>query len=125
MEEIDVIKKPHTKSGYTEETLIDLAMCVDDPIFFIKKFVKIQHPLKGAVDFEPFPYQLDLINAFHQNRFVCGLTARQMGKCLVSNNSINVNGCQVKIKNLLNHGFRNKLVCLLEEVLLTLRIIYQ
>jgi hypothetical protein len=118
MEEIDVIKKPYTKSGYTEETLMDLAICVDDPIYFIKKFVKIQHPLKGAVDFEPFPYQLDLINAFHYNRFVIGLTGRQLGKSLQRDSSIYCNGCQIKIGNLFKSlNIRTKLVEFLESAL--------
>lgn len=78
--ELDIVKRPHTKSSYSEQNLLDLVMCIEDPFFFIKNFVKIQHPIKGAVPFEPYPFQYDLINAFNDQRFVCALTARQMGK---------------------------------------------
>lgn len=54
--------------------------CIDDPLFFIERFVKIQHPLKGAVPFQPYPFQVEIIKAFHEHRFSIALTARQMGK---------------------------------------------
>lgn len=80
MPDLDVTKKPHIKSDYTEEHLTHLIQCVDDPHYFITNFVKIQHPTRGAIKFEMYPYQVDLINAFHFHRFSVALTARQMGK---------------------------------------------
>lgn len=78
--ELDVVKRPNSKSSYTEESLLDLVMCMEDPLFFIRNFMKIQHPLRGAVPFDPYPFQVDLVRAFHDNRFTIALTARQMGK---------------------------------------------
>ena len=78
--EYEIIKKPNSVSEYTEESLTDLLRCVDDPLFFIRRFVKIQHAMRGAVPFEPYPFQVDLIRAFHEHRFSIALTARQMGK---------------------------------------------
>jgi hypothetical protein len=82
--DLDIIKKPYSKSGYTEETLLQLSMCVDDPMYFMRNFMHIQHPLRGAIPFEPYPFQIGLINAFHGHRFTVALTARQMGKTTVA-----------------------------------------
>lgn len=83
-DETDVIKKAYSKSSYTEQSMLELVQCVEDPLYFMRKFMKIQHPMKGAIPFEPYPFQLDIINAFHSNRFTIALTARQMGKTTVA-----------------------------------------
>src|SRR4051794_33959226 len=54
--------------------------CVDDPLYFMRHFMRVQHPTKGSVAFDPFPFQVRLIEAFHKNRFCIALTARQAGK---------------------------------------------
>lgn len=116
MEEKDIIKKPYSKSGYTEETLMELMKCADDPLYFIENFVQIQHPMKGAVPFVPYPFQYDLIKAFHEHRFSISLTARQMGKTFASNTIISKNKDQIKIHKLLKTlTFREKIVDLLER----------
>ena len=79
-EDLDIIKKPHSKTAYTEEKMLELIQCCDDPLYFMKTFMKIQHPIRGALPFDPFPFQLRIIEAFHKNRFTIALTARQMGK---------------------------------------------
>lgn len=78
--DLDIIKKPYTKTEYSTEQLFELVQCVEDPMYFLRNFMKIQHPLKGAIPFEPYPFQIDMIRAFHDNRFTVALTARQMGK---------------------------------------------
>lgn len=78
----DVIKKPYLKSSYNSEQLEQLARCVDDPIYFIENFVKVQHPTKGLVPLKLYPFQKDMVLAFAKNRFVIGTLARQMGKAL-------------------------------------------
>ena len=80
--EIDIVKKPHQKSSYSQTDLVDLIRCTDDPFYFIHNFVKVQHPLRGALPLRLYPFQVELINAFHNNRFSIALTARQMGKAL-------------------------------------------
>jgi hypothetical protein len=76
----DVVKRPRSKTSYTQESLLDLVLCMEDPLYFMRKFVKIQHPMKGAQPFIPYPFQVDLLNAFHENKNAIALTARQMGK---------------------------------------------
>ncbi len=76
----DRVKNPNAKSAYSLDDIQDLVRCIEDPMFFLRNFMKIQHPLKGALPFEPYPFQERIISAFHKNRFTIALTARQLGK---------------------------------------------
>lgn len=84
----DIIKKGHIKDSFTQAQLLDVMRSIDDPIYFIEKFIKVQHPIKGAVPLVLFPYQHRLIAAYHENRFCVALTGRQLGKCLDLNTKI-------------------------------------
>ena len=64
-----------TRSDQVQEIL----KCGKDPIYFIKKYVKIRHPTRGVIPFETFPYQDDCINAFEEHRLNIILKARQLG----------------------------------------------
>lgn len=80
--ESEATKSANAKSEYSEDQLLELLRCVDDPLYFMRSFMKVQHPLKGAIPFEPYPFQERLIDTFHNNRLSIALTARQMGKAL-------------------------------------------
>ena len=46
----------------TEEHVEHLRKCVDPqtgPAYFMANFVKIQHPVKGGIKFEPFEFRKD------------------------------------------------------------------
>jgi len=66
--------------SYTEEQAIELAKCIDDPVYFIKNYVKIVNVDRGLVPFEMWPFQEDMVNTFHQNRFSIAKMPRQVGK---------------------------------------------
>lgn len=76
----DLIKKGHTKDTYNASKLEELEKSTDDPIYFIERFIKVQHPIKGSVPLVLYPFQRRMVEGFWKNRFVVGLTARQMGK---------------------------------------------
>lgn len=63
---------------YTEEEIAEYVWCISDPIPFMLKCM-IQHPLQGAILFEPYLHQLDLIDHFQANQFSMVNSARQMG----------------------------------------------
>ena len=63
-----------------EDELMKCADPVDGPVFFMRNFVYIQHPVKGSIIFEPFHYQLDLVHNYHNYRFSINMLGRQMGK---------------------------------------------
>ena len=78
--DLDIIKKPHSKIDFSETNLLELMQCMDDPLFFMRSFMKVQHPTKGALSFEPYEYQKRMIKAMHEYRFSILMTARQSGK---------------------------------------------
>jgi hypothetical protein len=53
--------------------------CAADPVYFMKKYCKIQHPTKGKIRFELFPFQEKTLNEFKNNRYNIVLKSRQTG----------------------------------------------
>ncbi|MEK6881931.1 MAG: terminase family protein [Nanoarchaeota archaeon] len=62
-----------------KQLISEIINCGKSPSYFIKKYVKIQHPLRGLIPFATFQYQDDLLSAFVKNRFNIVLKARQVG----------------------------------------------
>jgi len=78
-----LVKKPHTKQAFTSEQLLDFAKCadpIDGPMYFMTHFFYIQHPVRGQLLYDPYKYQIGLINTYHMNRFSINLLGRQLGK---------------------------------------------
>lgn len=80
-----LIKKAHKKEKYTNEQVNHLLKCSDPimgPYYFLRNFFYIQHPVKGKLVFEPFDYQVRLVESYHNHRFNVNLLPRQSGKAL-------------------------------------------
>ena len=78
-----LIKKAHAPQKYTLEEVKHLEACMDPingPLYFCENFLKIQHPTRGAIKFEPYEYQVRLIQAYHENKQCIAMLPRQMGK---------------------------------------------
>lgn len=87
MSDNELIKKPFAKINYTPQQIKELQMCHDPlrgPVYFMTTFMKIQHPIKGEMFFDPFDYQYDLINTYHNYRYSIAMCARQLGKTTVA-----------------------------------------
>lgn len=76
------LKRTNEEHEYTPEQLLELRKCAEEPIYFIDRYCRIQHPVKGSVPFRLYNYQKEMIHAFMENRFVVVLSARQTGKAL-------------------------------------------
>lgn len=53
--------------------------CMQDPIYFMKKYVKIQHPQRGTIPFELYKFQEETLGDFHKYNKNIVLKSRQMG----------------------------------------------
>jgi hypothetical protein len=76
-------KKAHTKEKFTEQEVMDMALCMDPAsgyLHFAKNFFHIQHPVQGKVKFTPYEYQERLLSAYHDYRFNINMLPRQSGK---------------------------------------------
>ena len=72
--------KAHTKKEYTEHEIREIAKCMDDPIYFIKTYIKIVNIDEGLVPFDMYKFQEKMVNTFHNNRFSICKLPRQSGK---------------------------------------------
>jgi Terminase large subunit, T4likevirus-type, N-terminal len=61
------------------EQIQEILRCGKDPIYFMKKYVKIQHAKRGLIPFETYDFQDDCVKSFEDNRFNIVLKSRQLG----------------------------------------------
>ena len=76
-------KKANTRETYTNEQVEDLMKCMDPAtgyLYFAENFAYIQHPVRGKLLFDPFKYQLGLMDSYHNYRFNINMMPRQTGK---------------------------------------------
>ena len=73
-------KTPYRKEKYTEEQLLELALCSQDPKHFMKEHCYIQHPTQGRMKFALYDFQEELVDTYHNNRYSISMLARQTGK---------------------------------------------
>ena len=62
----DVIKQEYIK-------------CASDPVYFMKKYCVIQHPIQGKIPFHLYHFQEKVVEDLVQHRFNIVLKARQLG----------------------------------------------
>ena len=72
--------KAHTKKEYSEDQIIEIAKCMDDPVYFIQTYIKIVNIDSGLVPFNMYKFQEKMVNTFHNNRFSICKLPRQSGK---------------------------------------------
>ena len=77
----DQVKRPQEEHEYTIDQIKSFKTCSEDILYFLK-YIKIVHPDKGRVVFDPYEYQKKLFKLLVEERFVACLMARQMGKDL-------------------------------------------
>lgn len=67
----------------TEEQIREVLLCADPDTgyeYFMRTYFYIQHPIYGQLLYDPYPYQVNLIQNYHNNRLSISMLARQMGK---------------------------------------------
>ena len=62
----------------------EILKCGKDPTYFMKKYCKIQHQLRGLIPFDTYDFQDDCVKQFQQHRFNIVLKSRQLGLSTVS-----------------------------------------
>jgi hypothetical protein len=75
---------PDAQFEYTHEQVHEMLKCANDPVHFIKNYIKVVHPTRGIVPLELYGYQEDMIRLMHGDSDVIVLSARQTGKSTVS-----------------------------------------
>ena len=75
-----LLKNIGVQVDWTPETVEEYKKCMESPLYFIKNYVEIVHVDKGLVKFDMWDFQEDMINKFHNERFVICKMPRQTGK---------------------------------------------
>ncbi len=57
----------------------EIIKCGKDPNYFFKNYLKIQHPVRGLIPFDTFPFQDECVDKFNDHRFNIVLKSRQLG----------------------------------------------
>jgi len=78
------IKRDGVEQGWAAEEIREYALCMKDPVYFAKKYLKVISLDKGLVDFNLYDYQEKMFHHFNDNRFSIVLACRQSGKSISS-----------------------------------------
>jgi len=82
-----LVKPANQIFDYDEKTIKEFQQCCDDvdgALYFMVNFMRIQHPVHGQMQFDPYDYQLDLIKNYNKFRYSINMLGRQMGKTTVA-----------------------------------------
>ena len=57
----------------------EIIKCGKDPAYFFNSYLRIQHPVRGLIKFDTYPFQDECVETFLENRFSIILKSRQLG----------------------------------------------
>ena len=75
-----LLKKSNVPVNWTKEQILEYQKCMENPIYFIKNYIKIVSLDEGLVPFELYDFQEDIVDTIHDNRFTICKMPRQSGK---------------------------------------------
>ena len=75
-----LLKRANQQIEWTEDLVQEWVKCAEDPLYFIKTYMKIITLNEGLQTYQPWPYQEEMIKKFVDNRYTIVTTARQAGK---------------------------------------------
>jgi hypothetical protein len=76
----DRLKRVGVELSYTEEQVKEIIKCTEDPVYFIRTYVKIVNVDLGLIPFDMWDFQEKMVQDFHENRFCICKMPRQVGK---------------------------------------------
>ena len=74
------LKKANIAQEWTREEVEEYTKCMNDPLYFIQKYIKIVSLDEGLVPFNLYNFQKEMVGTFHENRFTICKLPRQSGK---------------------------------------------
>ena len=77
------LKRANVNTNFTPEQVQEFIKCSQNPVYFIRNYIKIVNLDQGIVGFDLYDFQEDMVNRFHENRFNIAKLPRQSGKSTV------------------------------------------
>tara|TARA_B100000073_G_scaffold337696_1_gene333920 strand:- start:584 stop:2278 length:1695 start_codon:yes stop_codon:yes gene_type:complete len=75
-----LLKQRGVQIEFTKEQVKEVIKCSQDPEYFLEHYIKVISLDEGIVPFIPYPFQRELVDSFHGNRFTICKLPRQSGK---------------------------------------------
>jgi len=77
------LKKANVSTQFTKKQVAEYMKCAQDPVYFIRQYIRIVSLDEGIVPFDMYNFQEDMVGKFHEHRFnICKLP-RQSGKSTI------------------------------------------
>ena len=67
------------KKDYRTLLMEEYKRCCADPAYFMRKYVYIQHPMRGRILFNLYPFQEKVLHLFRDSKNIIVLKSRQLG----------------------------------------------
>ena len=77
------LKKANTAIDFTPDEVAEVLRCSEDPVYFIKNYIKIVSLDKGLIPFDMYHFQEEMVSKFHDHRFNIAKLPRQSGKSTI------------------------------------------
>ena len=77
------LKKANTAIDFTPDEVAEVLKCSEDPVYFIKNYIKIVSLDKGLIPFDMYHFQEEMVSKFHDHRFNIAKLPRQSGKSTI------------------------------------------
>ena len=77
------LKKANVSQKFTKKQIGEVLRCSEDPVYFIKTYIKIVSLDKGLIPFDMYHFQEEMVEKFHGNRFNIAKLPRQSGKSTI------------------------------------------
>tara|TARA_B100002019_G_scaffold82452_1_gene71198 strand:+ start:1450 stop:3102 length:1653 start_codon:yes stop_codon:yes gene_type:complete len=77
------LKKANVSTNFTKKQIAEYLKCAENPVYFIRKYIKIVSLDEGVIPFRMYDFQEDMVNKFHENRFNIAKLPRQSGKSTI------------------------------------------
>tara|TARA_Y100000768_G_scaffold367990_1_gene331553 strand:- start:1462 stop:3177 length:1716 start_codon:yes stop_codon:yes gene_type:complete len=75
-----LLKQRGVEIAYSKEQIKEVMKCASDPEYFLEHYIKVISLDEGIIPFIPYPFQRELVDSFHNNRFTICKLPRQSGK---------------------------------------------
>lgn len=70
---------PKPQISFQDIVKQEYVKCAASPVYFMRHYVKIQHPIRGMINFDLFKFQEETLQSFAEFKFNIILKSRQMG----------------------------------------------
>ena len=77
------LKKANVSQNFTKKQVAEYLKCAEDPIYFIRTYIKIVSLDEGVIPFKMYDFQESMVDKFHKHRFNIAKLPRQSGKSTI------------------------------------------